>query len=383
MKQPLALYINPVYFRQLAKMRGFHTVNIGSIPVIEGHYTDYRNLVKINGIFSNRPNWAPDDRTGFIKTPIKHFQQRPWMHDNTTVSLDVAMKTRAQQIESQGQTINIMWSGGIDSTAMTNAFIANIKDLKQLRVLYSPFSEYEHRTFLHYMQNLGVDTVDISGTVYLDTYFDGIFVIGHGGDEMNASIDESFINEYGFETLDQPWQDFFWKRTEDQALIEFSEKYFSRAGIDIETVLQARWFFYANSKIHSLLAHYNQFCVDYPNYHKDLMIGFYDCDIYQSYISNNLQDIMPTPDYRSFKQNLKDYCVKLDGIKQWHKNKTKVGSSQLSYYMSKKIFLKNLHSLMILEDGSRVHIQSLPWFSAKEFSSKYGQTLDYLWNDTD
>jgi hypothetical protein len=297
--------------------------------------------------------------------------------------MDQALQIRVEEIESRGERINVMWSGGIDSTAVVHAFLLNLRDLKKLRGLYSPFSEYEHREFLVYLQKRGIETVDISGTVYLDTYFDGVFVTGYGGDESHASLDESFLLEYGYESLFRPWRDFFWDRTQDDEFIDFCQMYFDLAGRDISTVLEARWWFYINSKLHLLLQWRNTFWVDYPNYNKDLVLGFFDCDSYERYVTYNLDKIVSSENYSSWKQDLKDYCYRADGIDDWHKNKTKVGSSQLVYYNAKKQALKDLYCIFILENGQRIATPSLPMFSKLEYNRCYDTTLDYLWNEPD
>ena len=109
------------------------------------------------------------------------------------------------------------------------------------------------------------------------------------------------------------------------------------------------------------------------------MLGFYDCDPYEQYVTCN--EIVASKDYSSWKQNLKDYCFRADGLEDWHKNKTKVISSQINYYTNKKIALKNLHCIFILDNGKRIATPGLPLFSKLEYNKYHGTTLDYLWNE--
>jgi hypothetical protein len=378
-----ALYVNAVYFHKLAEMKGFSVETAGAIPVITRGFDSYQKLVGINSVFSNHPRGFPSDRTGTIKTPIKYHVPRSWTCPEHSITLDQAMQIRVKEIESKGQRINVMWSGGIDSTAVVNAFLLNLKDLKQLRVIYSPYSEYEHRHYLQYLKDRGIETVDMSGTVYLDTYFDGIFVTGFGGDESHASLDESFLLEYGYEALHRPWRDFFWAKRQDNDFMDFCEMYFSLAGRKINTVLEARWWFYINSKMHALLQIQNIFWSDYPNYNKDLVLAFFDCDAYEQYVTYNLNDIVLSKDYSSWKHSLKDYCFRADGFEEWYRTKSKVGSSQITYYANKKVAIKDLHCIFILENGQRITTPSLPLFSKLEYNKYHGTTLDYLWNEPD
>lgn len=382
MTQPTALYINELYFPKVAAIHGHSIEMVGKIPVVKG-FRDYANLVKINLMFSDQPSGFPVDRTGSIKTPIKHLVPRAWKYNSAPLTLDDAMRLRVEQIESIGKTINLMWSGGIDSTAMVNAFLLNAKDRKQLRVLYSPYSEYEHKTFLEYLKALGIDTVDLSGTVYLDRCFDGIFVAGHSGDESHASLDESFLEKFGYDILTTPWKDLFWQQTRDDTFIEFSQNYFNLCGRDIKTVLEARWWFYINSKLYCLLSSFNKFWVDYPGYNKDMVLGFYDCESYERYVTHNLDQLIQAQQYHAWKQNLKDYSFRADGFEDYCKNKTKVGSTQFNLYTAKKLALKDLYSIFILEDGTRISTPGLPLFSQTRYKDMYRDALDYLWNEPD
>lgn len=380
---PTAHFVDPFCFHKLAKMKGFSVENAGSIPVISQGFDSYKKLVRINSVFSNHPRGFPSDRTGTIKPPIKFHVPRSWTCPAQPMTLDQAMQLRVEQIEARGQRINVMWSGGIDSTAVVNAFLLNLKDLNQLRVIYSPYSEYEHRDYLTYLKDRNIETVDMSGTVYLDTYFDGIFVTGFGGDESHASLDESFLLAYGYQSLHQPWQDFFWHKTQDTDFMDFCQMYFNLAGREINSVLEARWWFYINSKMHILLQIQSIFWSDYPNFNADLVLAFFDCDSYEQYVTYNLNDIVSSKDYRSWKHNLKDYCFRADGFEDWYKNKTKVGSSQIAYYTNKKVALKDLHSIFILENGQRVTTPGLPLFSKTQYNKYHGTTWDYLWNEPD
>jgi hypothetical protein len=328
----------------------------------------------------------PVDRTLHVNVPLKYKIRRPWKTPRSEMSLDQALLARVQSIVDQWpqDRINIFWSGGIDSTLAVNAFLNHAKDLSQLRILYSPYSWYEHPEYLSFLKKFSqVELVDLSGTVYLDTQFDGMFVTGDTGDEMHASLDESFFTEYGYESLGRPWQDFFQKHNSDPQFLEFCEQYFLRSGLDIKTVLEARWWFYINSKLNCMLFEKLPFWLDYPNFDFDRVQGFFDCEEYENYISYNISKIISSNNYALWKQPLKDYCYKFDGCDQWHLTKNKVNSNQLSIYINKKTILKQLQHVAILENGTRIHTPNLPWFSKTEFDTAYGTELDYLWNCPD
>lgn len=379
---PLVAWSNDRYLPYLMRNRGWATRQIGWITVPDG-FAEFQNLVHINSIFSSEPKGSPIDRTNSIKTPLRYSVSRPWQRPTDPLDIEQALQMRVEQIENLGHPINLMWSGGIDSTGLTNAFLAFSKDLRNLRVLYSPFSRYEHPEYLDLLRKKNVEAIDISGTVYLNTFFDGIFVTGDSGDETQASVDESFIDAYGYHTLSEPWKDFFWQQNPNQHFMDFCEKYFTLSGMPIQSVLDARWWFYINSKIHCIWAIKLQLWCDYPNFHPGMVVPFFDCEPWERYVTFNRDKIMPEDNYRSWKTDLKNFSLRQDGLVNYHANKKKITSMQLQFYNMKKRVLKHLHSLMILEDGSRVFTDNLPLFSHQEFFNKYHNSLEYLWNDPD
>lgn len=380
--QPLTVWSNHWYLPFIMEWRGMTNSQTSWITVPDG-FADYRGLVDINTMFSSEPKGDPLDRTGTLKLPLRYAIPRPWERPASPISLEEALQSRVKEIESRDQRINLMWSGGIDSTALVNAFLTFGSDGKKLRILYSPFSQYEHPEYLELLRSRNIETVDISGTVYLDNYFDGVFVTGDAGDESHASIDQSFLEEFGYGVLSQPWRDFFWRRKPDQQFMDFCERYFKLPGMDIDSVLQARWWYYINSKAYCIWSAKLQFWSDYPDFTPDMLIPFYDCGPWERYIAHNLDRIMPEERYSSWKKDLRDFSLKHDNLRTYHETKKKTNSRQLWFYTLKKRTLKNLHALFILEDGTRVATANLPLFSKREYTAAYGDTLDYLWNERD
>lgn len=347
-------------------------------------FHDFNHLVDINLMFSNNPKGQPLDRTGKIHLPLKFDTGRPWSHSDRACSLADIFARRVNNLSSVGCQINLLWSGGIDSTTMVNSFLANTTDQSQLRVLYSPFSVYEHREYIETFlpQFSQVELVDISGDVYLTQQFDGIFVTGDTGDETHASIDGSFLETFGHEALFKSWKDFFYQKNPNTKFIDFCEEYFSWAGRPIDTVLEARWWYYINSKMYCNLATKLSFFADYENFNPNRLHGFFDFDEFDHYMCHNTDRIIASSDYVTWKQDLKDYCRSVDGFDNWAKEKTKTDSFQFHAYTYKKILLKDLRPIFILDDGTHIRTPSLPLLSRREFDRVYGNSLDYLLNDS-
>lgn len=370
------------YYRHLLRSKDLLLGSHGAVSTVRG-YGEYNHLVKINSIWSNNPHGDPSDRTKQVITPLKTYPGRPWKYNSTTIDLTQAISSRVRSIEQNNQKINVMWSGGVDSTVVTNAFIAHLQQRDQMRVLYSPFSVYEHAPYLDFLRKLNIETVDMSGTTYLEQFFDGIFVTGDGGDECHASLDESFLERYGMSVLDLSWREFFWANCQDQQFMDFCEKYFSWAGREINTVLEARWWFYINSKYRCIMSDKLNFWLDYPSFNRDLVISFFDFDEFDRYISHHIGEIIRPDGYHTWKQYLKDFSMGIDGFDDYRRYKKKVSSFQLFWYANKKRSLKNLFSIFVLDDGSRISTPNMPLFSVRELYAKYGDQINNLWNAPD
>lgn len=376
--KPQLVYANDFYFERILKWQGLLLESMALVHKIK-NASNYNYLVDINKIFSQEPKGQPIDRTGYARCPIKFQIDRVWDIPTQQKTLDQALRARVLNLSKSGQKINVFWSGGIDSTTMVTAFLKHLDNKKQLRILHTPWSTYEHPGYVDFIKKFpGVELVDISGTVYMDTEFDGLFLTGEGGDEFSGSLDESFFIKYGYQTLFTPWKDFFYKHFPDDKFINFCENHFAKSGRDISTVFEARWWFYSTCKNTSVL--YNSripFFVDYKNFSTDIVQGFYNCQEYEEFIYWNTDQILGGPEYTSWKQHFKSYCYEFDGFENWYKNKGKFGSSQTGRYATKKTALKNLRFLMILSDGTVVKTPHLPFVTRKEYQEHCSQ-FDYL-----
>jgi hypothetical protein len=225
--------------------------------------------------------------------------------------------------------------------------------------------------------------LDISGELYLNLDLDGIIVSGNSSDEIHASIDESFFTQYGYDFLFTPWEDFFYSKLPNNNFIDFCKQHFSAAGKDIVSVLDARWWFYASSKLTSILNIENlAFFASGSSFDPNRLIGFFDCDWYEQYIYFNVDNIISSPDFATWRQFLKDFCYEYDGFDDWRVNKTKFNSSQMQVYTDKKQILNNARSLMVLANGQIVATPNLPLFSLQEWNS-IKQDYQYVFQSSD
>jgi len=336
----------------------------------------YNSLIDINKVFSNAPTGDIIDRTQTIRFPFNMHICRKWKTPKNNLSLEECFQRRVQDLEKTGP-INILWSGGIVSTAVIVGFLKYSTDLTKIRVLYSTYSVKENPNFYYYLlENPQVDMIEFSGDYYLNQTLDGTFVSGDGIDDLTASMDESFIEKYGYEILSRPWQDLYYHTINSDGFIENCEKFNNLCGRPIDTVLEARWWFYTNCKIQKFPSQASSILND----NQPLVVGFYDDYSFEGFMFFNMDKIMPDSDYRSYKKFLKEFIFNFNNDSRYYQNKKKTSSMQLPYYYEKRLALNGTEYILLLGDGTRIRTPNLPLLSEHEYRDKYGDSLDYLFN---
>jgi hypothetical protein len=194
---------------------------------------------------------------------------------------------------------------------------------------------------------------------------------------------ESFFNTYGRNFLDTPWQDLFYKKFNNDKFIDFCHNYFSLAQRPIDSVLEARWFFYAMCKTRFQLLNKIDLFAHYDNFIPSRLQGFYDCEQFENYIYWNIDQTIPGHKYSDWKLPFKKYCFDFDNFGDYYQTKQKVNSRQPQQYANKQQILQDCRSIFYLNNGKRIATSNLPFFSRKEFEEQYGNTLNYLFNDPD
>ena len=382
MSLPLLTSINHLYIRKILEWYNQSYIPVGYLQKVNG-FDQYNHLVDINAIFSIYPKGDIVDRTQTVQSPFNFFIQRPWKTPISSLHFDQVMQNIVEDYLKQDQLLNLCWSGGIDSTSIVIAFLKHTSDHSRLRILYSPYSVYENRDFFDLLQKNypHIEMLDISGDVYIETQFDGHFVTGHGGDEFTASLDDTFFQTVGKDGLYQPWKDYFYKKTSNSALVDFAELYFSRSGHPIDTLLDARWCFYAFAKSQIFAFRDNSFLLNQDSYSANKVSGFFANPEFESYMYHNIHQVLnPDLGYLGYKNFIKEYIYQFDGNQTYYQTKGKTNSGQFEWYTEKKIRLLDQRWIFKLSDDSVVRTKNLPFLSRMEFDKTYKNRLDYLFN---
>lgn len=379
--RPGLVAANLHYFRQLLRSRHSELIDYSQLFTVPG-YIDYNHKVKLNAMFSSRPFGMPMDRRPGQRSPLHVTIMRPWQLPRTSESLSQVLDQRAQELLARPGPINMLWSGGQDSTAMVTALATQCDQHDRLRLLYTPFSIYENASFFDWLRQRWprIDIVDLSGSVYLDIDLDGTWVTGHGADELMGSLDRSFFEQGPCTHVDRPWQDFVSERCSDQDFVDQCKVFFESAGRPITSLLHARWWFYACCKLQHLntvnaLLFGSKTRVDLDNF-----LAFYDCDSFESWTWHNLDSVIEdVTDYKTWKKCLRRYVHQHWPDQNYLDNTEKTNSVQLVYYRLKKEWLNDLHWIGILDTGEIVRTPNLPLFSQREWHNTYQGRYDYLW----
>lgn len=368
------IYKTGRYFRYLLQYYNVDYTLVNTGPQYKfSQFKEYNYLVDLNSIFSNRPSGDIADRTQTINMPYKMAVVRPWQIPNSTMLLNDIFESRVYQLEKSANKINIFWSGGIDSTAIVTAVLKH-GNLSKYRILHTTDSIVENTNFYLLLIKNNLNLVDLTNSEYQPQNFDGIFVTGAGGDGLMASLDESFVEKVGYAKLNQPWRDYFLTCTNNIDFLNFCEEFFKLARRSVDTLLEARWWFYTCCKLQKFPAGASDLVSD----DQVLVQGFFDTEEFESYNYFNIDRIMPTSQYTSYKQDLKDYIFEYYPDNDYYKNKIKSVGHQLRNLNNKRFALTSSDYLMMLDTGERVRTPNLPLFGSKEFQDTHGTRFDYL-----
>jgi hypothetical protein len=378
MTKPLLYFTDPIYFKKIIEYHGFKIINNNKSAkqFFIAEFGEYNHLLDMNHCFSKAPVGDIVDRTQTVDSPFNFYLERPWKPaEDFGMSFDDCMTSRVQELIATKQKLNLFWSGGIDSTATVVAFLSTLDNYDQIRIVYTPVSLQENPNFyLQLVKIPNLELYDYSGDVYLKP-LDGLYVTGDGSDEITGSLDESFYNEYGYAGLQKSWEDLFYKYNPNSEFIEWARVYFKNSGRDINTIWEARWFFYIAAKMQYYISKSNALTEE----GSPLSIGFFNHVNFDHYMSVYVNSLIGKT-FNTYKQIYKNYIFKYDKNERYCVRKTKVNSTQTTMYRNKKLIVLDRRFIARLSDNTCIRTDNLPLLSEKEYRNKYGNSLDYLFN---
>lgn len=296
--------------------------------------TDDKFLIQLNSI------WSKDaDKTGYTNQPRYYkFNQR--ITFDTTVSPEISkpnnlatiVENRAQQIVDKNSSIKLFWSGGIDST-LAVASILPLANQDQIELYHTCESIRENPYFYDYIQKFNVRTTMWSD--HWDTKFisNDLIVTGTSADEITGSMDRNFYDEHSV-WLTQPWQVFFKAQGCNDLFITRCEQLFSESQSPIETVFDARWWFYFYIR-HTNFAR-RDWNYNLENDFANNTVQFFNTPEFDSWCIHNKTTLMGTK-YSDYKRPFKEIIHQYWPNQNFLDNKEKVNSSLSIHWILKKL----------------------------------------------
>lgn len=169
--------------------------------------------------------------------------------DSTTQISDIC-DARAKEIIALGKPITVMWSGGVDSTAILSSLLKNGVDKSLLTVAHAPSSVDEYPWFYKHLGDISVKMVLAENlSDFINTVADGVIVSGWCADQLFGSN----IHLRNLDLYSLPWLDALKQAFKDWGM-EFSAKsydvlaevwggYAKALGVEVERWCEFAWLY--------------------------------------------------------------------------------------------------------------------------------------------
>jgi len=325
------IYIRPSMLRRLAR---------------RGQYPD---IDLFSGFGKLYGGWVlPIDRTGTIQTPARARLICPLpTFRSFTKSYEDICNDRAREILTQAEkrdvALYVLYSGGIDSTAVIVSLLKNasLSQKKRIVVLLSHESIIENPNFYedHIKHNLRVDSSNLFPYLLGGT---DMIVSGENNDQVMGSDKAGrLIARYGPEIIHKPYQrdlfTEFWGATfKDNSrattfYVDVFEKLMHAAPVRISTNFEYLWWINFALKWQTVFAYTVLFTAP-RNAHKitadylyNRYLSFYNTDEFQLWSMNNL-DKRIKDSWKTYKWVTKDLIYAFNRDAEYRDHKMKRGS---------------------------------------------------------
>jgi len=192
------------------------------------------------------------DRTGSIPHYINikpNLHPIPKFDPHFNKSFEQVVCERAKEILATGKKVNVVWSGGLDSTLALFALMQYANDLSQIRVVGTYGSVIESGDlFDKNIKNKIEYDIKINTKGKLETNDDDIFVTGFMGNQLfgptnefsNSGTEKSVMFHHSFGSPNVMYEPY--EKHVNPELIEFIKPAIDASPRKIETVCDLRWY---------------------------------------------------------------------------------------------------------------------------------------------
>lgn len=337
-------------------------------------YNDLYQLYKINQIFSSKPWGEIIDRSGLTPYPFKLHIRLPWTGPKKIMDLDQVCNVTVKNIvASQPAPYLIYWSGGIDSTLALVSFLREV-DNKELIVYCSEASIEENPYFFSkYIKNK-IKTIDSKG-ISPDI---GTHITGDCGDTIWATLDDSFMqNDVTKKLLYKPWLETFTQHSNDTAFLNFCEEFMKKSGRAIDTLFEARWWFYFLTKSQGKAVYkMTSVLIDSANIN---LINFYENDFFDTWSYFNTDKIIKGYDWATYKWPAKEIIYKFDKNCDYYNNKSKGYSNHvIKHKVVKNLNINFKMPLFVTDNNERPQLPTEPFWSSDIYQELFFEKYKHL-----
>lgn len=329
---------------------------------------DDQFLIRLNSVFSNIDPFAtgygpyPLAGTGYGNHPRYYqfdqrlpFEPMPKYDLSKAKNINDIVETRAAELVNRGQPLKVFWSGGIDSTLATAAILSQLKHEDQVQVYHTCESIRENPYFFDHIQKHNVSTVVWSDCWNQPFESDDLIVTGTSSDEITGSLDRSFF-EKAYDQLQKPWQRFFSARGFGD-LVERCEELFAQSHSPIETLFDARWWFYFYIR-HTYFAR-KDWDLNLENDFANNTVQFFNSPEFDAWSVHNKSTVLGS-EYRQYKMPFKQATACYWNNQDYVTNKEKDNSIYASLWTAKKLTVLGNHHLFIYQNKLRQYKKFVP-----------------------
>jgi hypothetical protein len=260
-----------------------------------------------------------------------YIHPMPARVENYNTSFLELTEQRAKQLLATGKHINVMWSGGIDSTYILLALMHFANDLDQIRVYgtYNSIIESGDMFDRRIKDKLQYIIKPASYQAFNYKEFDGLYVSGMCGNQLFGPTDDFFANgntAMFHHTLGTPitiYEDY--KKHINPELLEFLQPAIDVSPRPIETVADLRWYCIFNLDWYTALYEHR---THVGAERAERVLGFFDTEEFQTWAVSTKEPFTKIKgDPNTHRWQMREVMSELFGEPNFAKNKTKKISS--------------------------------------------------------
>jgi len=290
------------------------------------------------------------DRTGMLNNFNCDYEAIPAVGDFNKSFGQICLET-AEQYWNENECLEVLWSGGIDSTSVALALLETKPTNKTLTIVCTQTSIDEYPLFYERYKEycrvltseefFSIDNINSTATV----------ITGDGGDQVFGANLAVLVDEADFHKKDLTWHGLFdwpdvfkqqqfrlqshicdpWTRQEKNQLIELLEQHATACPFPVRSCFDMSWWLNFSTKMNYVAVRIpviivEKFGKDQPVLNLNKRKAFYLNDDFQRWSMAN-HDLKISAEGKSYKQPSKDFIFSITKDADYALNKQKEPST--------------------------------------------------------